>query len=43
MSKFSFHCIYSFRGSIRAFVMDDFGNLHLIHRGRVEHFLSQSH
>ncbi len=43
MTKFSFHNIHFFRGSIRAYVMDDFGNLHLIHRGRVEHFIAQSH
>jgi hypothetical protein len=43
MSKFSFHCIHSFRGSTRVFVMDDFGNLHLTHRGQVEHFIAQSH
>lgn len=43
MSKFSFHNIHLFRGVIRAFIMDDFGNLHLTHRGQVEHFIAQSH
>lgn len=43
MYKGSFYNTHSFRGSLRTSIMDDFGNLHLIHRGRVEYFISQDH
>lgn len=43
MSKFSFHNVKSVSNALYAYVMDDYGFLVQIHRGRVNHFLAPLH
>lgn len=43
VSKYSFHQVRKVSGALFAYVMDDYGYLRQIHRGRVNYFLNPLH